>query len=78
MSMEVLMTNLGNKMQMCIQGYNKRPYGVGMLVAAYDDQGPHIVQICPSSNVYPCAAMAIGARSKSAISQRNPMASAWS
>merc|ERR1711976_1085408 len=24
-----LITDLGNKMQLCIQGYNKRPYGVG-------------------------------------------------
>ncbi len=66
MSMEVLSTDLGNKMQMCIQGYNKRPYGVGMLIAAYDEEGPHIVQICPSANFYPCKAMAIGARSQSA------------
>jgi len=25
-----LMWDLGNKMQLCIQGYNKRPYGVGL------------------------------------------------
>lgn len=59
-------TELGNKMQLCIQGYNKRPYGVGMLMAGYDEQGPCIIQICPSANFYPCQAMAIGARSQSA------------
>ncbi len=66
MSMEVMSTDLGNKMQMCIQGYNKRPYGVGMLLASFDEDGPHVVQICPSANFYPCKAMAIGARSQSA------------
>ena len=64
--MNNLSSDLGNKMQLCIQGYNKRPYGVGMLVAGYDSQGPHIVQTCPSANFYPCKAMAIGARSQSA------------
>ena len=37
-----------------------------MLVAGYDEDGPHVVQICPSANFYPCKAMAIGARSQSA------------
>lgn len=66
LSVEMLATDLGNKMQLCIQGYNKRPYGVGMLMAGYDDNGAHIIQICPSANFYPCKAMAIGARSQSA------------
>merc|ERR1712154_544065 len=61
-----LMWDLGNKMQLCIQGYNKRPYGVGLLVAGFDDLGPHIYQVCPSANFYDCKAMAIGARSQSA------------
>lgn len=66
MSLDTLTADLGNKMQLCIQGYNKRPYGVGMLLAGYDSKGPHIVQICPSANFYPCKAMSIGARSQSA------------
>jgi len=61
-----LMWDLGNKMQLTIQGYNKRPYGVGLLVAGYDDLGPHIYQVCPSANFYDCKAMSIGARSQSA------------
>jgi len=61
-----LITDLGNKMQLCIQGYNKRPYGVGLLVAGCDEVGPHIYQVCPSANFYDCKAMAIGARSQSA------------
>ncbi|ELU07375.1 hypothetical protein CAPTEDRAFT_224984 [Capitella teleta] len=46
--------------------YGRRPYGVGLLVAGYDDQGPHIYQTCPSANYFDCKAMAIGARSQSA------------
>jgi len=61
-----LMWDLGNKMQLTIQGYNKRPYGVGLLVAGYDDRGTHIYQVCPSANFYDCKAMSIGARSQSA------------
>merc|ERR1712183_107247 len=64
--LEILMNDLGNKMQSCIQLYNRRPYGVGLVVAGYDDLGPHIYQTCPSANYYDCKAMAIGARSQSA------------
>ncbi len=53
-------------MQTCTQRYDRRPYGVGLLVAGYDDQGPHIYQTCPSANYFDCKAMAIGARSQSA------------
>ena len=31
-----------------------------MLIAGFDNEGTHIVQICPSANFYPCKAMAIG------------------
>ena len=61
-----LINTLGLKMQVCTQRYDRRPYGVGLLVAGYDDQGPHIYQTCPSANFYDCRAMAIGARSQSA------------
>ncbi|XP_015928092.1 proteasome subunit alpha type-1 [Parasteatoda tepidariorum] len=61
-----LVTRLGNKMQVCTQRYDRRPYGVGLLVAGYDDLGPHIYQTCPSANYFDCKAMAIGARSQSA------------
>lgn len=61
-----LISTVGNKMQVCTQRYDKRPYGVGLLVAGYDDKGPHIYQTCPSSNYYDCKAMAIGSRSQSA------------
>ena len=47
-----MIADLGNKMQICTQRYGKRPYGVGLLVAGYDDLGPHIFQTCPSANYY--------------------------
>jgi len=61
-----LVNALGNKMQACTQRYDRRPYGVGLLIAGYDSQGPHIYQTCPSSNYFDCKCMAIGARSQSA------------
>jgi len=61
-----LVANLGNKMQATTQRYDRRPYGVGMLVAGYDEQGPHIYQVMPTANVFSCKAMAIGSRSQSA------------
>ncbi|XP_035207803.1 proteasome subunit alpha type-1-like [Stegodyphus dumicola] len=61
-----LVSRLGNKMQVCTQRYDRRPYGVGLLVAGFDDLGPHIYQTCPSANYFDCKAMAIGARSQSA------------
>jgi len=61
-----LLTKLGNKMQTCTQRYDKRPYGVGLLIAGFDDAGPYVYQTCPSANFYNCKAMAIGSRSQSA------------
>ncbi|XP_046666722.1 LOW QUALITY PROTEIN: proteasome subunit alpha type-1-like [Homalodisca vitripennis] len=61
-----LLSIVGNKMQVCTQRYDRRPFGVGLLVAGFDDQGPHIYQTCPSANFYDCKAMAIGSRSQSA------------
>ncbi|KAH0620915.1 hypothetical protein JD844_021821, partial [Phrynosoma platyrhinos] len=52
--------------QIPTQRYGRRPYGVGLLIAGYDDMGPHIFQTCPSANYFDCKAMSIGARSQSA------------
>merc|ERR1712050_314978 len=57
---------VGAKSQVPTQIYGRRPYGVGLLVAGYDDKGPHIFQTCPSANYFDCRAMAIGARSQAA------------
>ncbi|KAL5010076.1 hypothetical protein ScPMuIL_012381 [Solemya velum] len=61
-----LVAMIGNKSQIPTQRYARRPFGVGLLVAGYDSQGPHIYQTCPSANYYDCKCMAIGARSQSA------------
>lgn len=61
-----LMADMGLKMQTCTQRYDRRPYGVGLIVAGYDKTGPHIYQTCPSANYFDCKSMAIGSRSQSA------------
>lgn len=61
-----LISNLGNKMQISTQRYDRRPYGVGLLVAGWDEMGPHVYQIDPSANYFNCKAMSIGSRSQSA------------
>jgi len=61
-----LVTSLGNKMQSSTQRYDRRPYGVGLLIAGFDSKGPHVYQTCPSANYFDCKAMSIGARSQSA------------
>lgn len=61
-----LVLDLADMHQRTTQSYVRRPYGVGMLVAAYDQTGPHLFQTCPSGNYYEFIAMAIGARSQSA------------
>ena len=61
-----LVAKLGLKMQACTQRYDRRPFGVGLLIAGYDSKGPHIYQTCPSANYFDCKCMAIGARSQSA------------
>lgn len=61
-----LLGNLELKMQLSTQRYDRRPYGVGILVAGFDKNGPHIYQVEASAMSHDCRAMAIGARSQSA------------
>lgn len=61
-----LMGNMELKMQLSTQRYDRRPYGVGILVAGFDKNGPHIYQIEASAMSLDCNCMAIGARSQSA------------
>lgn len=61
-----LLGNLELKMQLSTQRYDRRPYGVGVLVAGFDKNGPHIYQVEASAMSHGCQAMAIGARSQSA------------
>ncbi|GAA5959228.1 hypothetical protein JCM3765_005114 [Sporobolomyces pararoseus] len=57
---------IADKAQINTQHYGHRPYGVGLLVAGYDDKGPHLYEFSPSGNCLEYYAMSIGARSQSA------------
>lgn len=61
-----LVTDVADKYQRCTQMYVRRPYGVGLLVAAYDVTGPHLYETCPSGNLNEYASIAIGNRAQSA------------
>ncbi|PWA24147.1 Proteasome, alpha-subunit, N-terminal domain-containing protein [Artemisia annua] len=50
----------------CTQQSWKRPYGVGVLVAALDESGAHLYYKCPSGNYFEYQAFAIGSRSQAA------------
>lgn len=61
-----LVSDVADKHQARTQASWKRPYGVGLLVAGFDRDGPHLYQTCPSGNLYEYKAMAIGSRAQSA------------
>jgi 20S proteasome subunit alpha 6 len=33
-------------------GEQKRPFGVGLLIAGYDDLGAHLYQTCPNAECF--------------------------
>jgi 20S proteasome subunit alpha 6 len=47
-----LMADLADKHQRTTQIYVRRPFGVGMLIAAVHRGVPHLFQTCPSGNMY--------------------------
>lgn len=59
-----LVTDLADMHQRCTQSYVRRPYGVGLLVATYDQTGPHLYLTQPSGDFFEYQAMAIGSRSQ--------------
>ena len=59
-----LVADLADMHQRCTQSYVRRPYGVGLLVASYDQTGPHLYVTEPSGNYFEYYAMAIGSRSQ--------------
>ncbi|KAJ3396382.1 hypothetical protein HDU92_003224 [Lobulomyces angularis] len=61
-----IVTKLSDKAQVNTQKYGFRPYGVGLLVAGYDETGPHLFECAPSGNFFDYVAISIGARSQSA------------
>merc|ERR1712224_616764 len=63
-----LVRQAADKAQFYTNRSDKRPYGMGLLIAGFDDAGPHLFQTCPSGNYYDCIAIAIGTRSQAAKS----------
>jgi 20S proteasome subunit alpha 6 len=61
-----LVLDLADMHQKCTQSYVRRPYGVGLLIASYDQTGPHLFVTEPSGNYFEYYAMAIGSRSQTA------------
>lgn len=59
-----LVTDVADMHQRCTQSYVRRPYGVGLLIAACDQTGPHLYVTEPSGNYFEYFAMAIGSRSQ--------------
>jgi 20S proteasome subunit alpha 6 len=59
-----LVVDLADMHQRCTQSYVRRPYGVGLLVASYDQTGPHLYTTEPSGNYFEYQAMAMGSRSQ--------------
>ncbi|KAK7679822.1 hypothetical protein QCA50_017148 [Cerrena zonata] len=58
--------SIADKAQENTQSYGSRPYGVGLLVAGYDESGAHLYEFQPSGSVLEYFGAAIGARSQAA------------
>ena len=65
-SLEKILSQIGERAQTNTQIYGKRPYGVGLLVAGVDDSGAHLYEFQPSGLTQEMIACAIGARSQMA------------
>jgi len=61
-----LLNKVAEKSQIKTQRQSKRPYGVGLLVAGYDQDGPHLYETSPNGEINEYYAYSIGARSQSA------------
>ncbi|CAK9442207.1 uncharacterized protein LODBEIA_P59500 [Lodderomyces beijingensis] len=57
---------IADKAQENTQSYGARPYGVGLLIAGYDETGAHLLEFMPSGSVLEYYGAAIGARSQAA------------
>lgn len=58
--------SIADKAQENTQLYGSRPYGVGLLVAGWDETGAHLYEFQPSGSVLEYFGTAIGARSQAA------------
>lgn len=66
LAIERITDRIGAKAQDNTQNYGKRPYGVGLLVAGVDGDGPHLFEFMPSGMTQEMVACAIGGRSQMA------------
>lgn len=66
MSVGRLVRQVADKAQVGTQRSWKRPYGVGLMSAGYDENGAHVYYNCPSGNYYEYKAFAMGSRSQAA------------
>ena len=66
LAIERIVDRIGSKAQENTQHYGKRPYGVGLLVAGVDGEGPHLFEFMPSGMTQEMVACAIGGRSQMA------------
>ena len=66
---EKLVNKIAIKSQKKTQmGEDKRPFGVGLLIAGFDRSGPRLFRTCPSANFYEYNCVAIGNRCQAANS----------
>ncbi|GJQ12526.1 hypothetical protein GpartN1_g4317.t1 [Galdieria partita] len=66
MPLSRLVLRVADKHQIATQRVSKRPFGVGLLIIGYDQQGPHLYETSPSGEYWEYRAMSIGARAQSA------------
>jgi 20S proteasome subunit alpha 2 len=64
--MTQLVREVGSVMQEFTQQGGVRPFGVSLLMAGFDDEGPHLYQVDPSGSYFAWKASAIGKQSISA------------
>ncbi|KAK8816063.1 hypothetical protein WA556_001009 [Blastocystis sp. ATCC 50177/Nand II] len=66
MPIEMLVRQVSDKEHFCTLTYERRPYGVGFLIAGVDSKGPHLFHTSPSGEYVEYSATAIGSRCQSA------------
>lgn len=66
LSLSKAVYSIADKAQENTQSAGGRPYGVGLLVAGFDDSGAHLYEFLPSGSVLEYLGAAIGARSQAA------------
>ena len=66
MPLEMLVHQVAEKEHFCTLTYERRPYGVGLLIGGVDSKGPHLFHTSPSGEYLEYSACAIGSRCQSA------------